>query len=148
MSLPLLGLVQTGAKHLKRACTLLGDVPERDFAWPIEGTLCRANRLPPPTSQRPRGLWPLTLVFLALLIATTVIAGSSQKETVSWSELLQRIEDGTVKKVELGAEFVRVEAIDGAKPATYTVDYPGARLLGSSHAEITEAIANANESTG
>ena len=82
---------------------------------------------PPPASQRPRGLWPLTLVFLALLFATMLIANSAQKESVTWSELLENIEAGHVKKVDLEADVARVEAIDGSEPATYSVDYPGAR---------------------
>ena len=77
---------------------------------------------PPP---KPRGLMPVVIAFVAMLLFVLYMSTSMRTEWKQWSEFISEIEQGKVAEIEHGRSHATVRLEDKkAKPAIYNVHYP------------------------
>ncbi|MFW5845451.1 MAG: ATP-dependent zinc metalloprotease FtsH [Planctomycetota bacterium] len=80
---------------------------------------------PPPPKQR--GLLPVAMLVIGLMLFVAWMVGSNRGQDMAWSEFLRAVETGKVAKVELNEASAVVE-MAGDPKTTRIVEYPGARL--------------------
>ena len=83
--------------------------------------------------------------LFGFVVRDQLIANSAQKESVTWSELLQNIEEGYVKKVDLEADVLGLRPLMVQSQRPIASIGPGARLLDASYLELKEAITEHEE---
>jgi cell division protease FtsH len=101
------------------------------------------ENLPPPPNK-PRGLVMIMVVlFFTLIFTFLVIRNGYGSQHLSWSDFLDRVDRGTVAKVEAYSDFAMVTLIKDSttsKQESYRVLYPGARLDEALEKQMIDAI--------
>ena len=99
----------------------------------------------PKPQPKPRGLFPIAMVFIALLLFTAWIAQANQRPEVSWSQFIADVTAGKVVKITPGRGSASVEMAPGNEHKVYRVDYPfGRPPIDEQNAELMAALKAGN----
>jgi len=99
-----------------------------------------------PTPQKPRNMFVILLVMLAVMTLTVLMVQNFSKPAVLWSDFLRDINEGRVAKVVFDSEQLIYEysRSAGASGGTARVNYLGGRPQDSDKKEVVDAITSFN----